>query len=51
MEPRLRKHTMCGRGLAVRRNALAHSDGDMSAEPGRGLKFGEPVVGKVEILD
>ena len=30
---------------------IAHSDGDTSAERGRGLKFGEPVVGKVEIFD
>jgi hypothetical protein len=40
---------MCGKARAVRRNAP--TDGDMSVEPGRGLKFGEPVVGKVETLD
>jgi hypothetical protein len=45
-------HMMCGKGhIQMRRSAIAHSDGDTSAERGRGLKFGEPVVGKVEIFD
>ena len=45
-------HMMCGKGFTlVRRSALALTDGDTSEEPGRGLKFGEPVVGKVGILD
>ena len=43
---------MCGKGhVQMRRSAFVHSDGDTSAERGRGLKFGEPVVGKVEIFD
>src|SRR5688572_3870916 len=43
---------MCVKGLTrMRRSAFAHSDGDTSEEPGRGLKFGEPVVGKVETFD
>jgi len=43
---------MCGKGLTlVRRSALAPTDGDTSEAHGRGLKFGEPVVGKVGILD
>ena len=35
----------------MRRSVFALSDGDTSAEPGRGLRFGEPVVGKVETFD
>ena len=49
---RAKTHMMCGKGhVQMRRSAFAHSDGDTSAERGRGLKFGEPVVGKVEIFD
>ena len=49
---RRKMHMMCEKGFTlVRRSALALTDGDTSEEPGRGLKFGEPVVGKVGILD
>ena len=49
---RARMHMTCGKGSTqVRRSALDLTDGDTSGEHGRGLKFGEPVVGKVGILD
>jgi hypothetical protein len=48
---RTKMHMMCVKGITlVRRSALALTDGDASVEHGRGLKFGEPVVGKVGIL-
>jgi hypothetical protein len=49
---RRKMHMMCRRGFTpVRRSAFALTDGDTSEGRGRGLKFGEPVVGKVVILD
>jgi len=48
---RRKMHMTCVKGFTlVRRSAHALTDGDASEEPGRGLKFGEPVVGKVGIL-
>jgi hypothetical protein len=45
-------HMKCGKGFTlVRKSAFAPTDGDTSEEHGRGLKFGELVVGKVGILD
>jgi len=49
---RTKMHTMCENGFTlVRRSAFVPTEGDASEEHGRGLKFGEPVVGKVGILD
>lgn len=49
---RIRTHRTCGKGFfLVRRSAFAPTDGDMSEERGRGLKFGELAVGKVGMLE